>query len=428
MPKRRGHGEGSIVQRCRTCPKHPAFQDPDGRGPRCPQCEGKDGYWQGSIMVGRRPDGKPDRRNATGATRREVSSQLAAFKSDADKRQLPAPGRTTVGAWLQEYVDDPTKDWRESTRASYRRMIRLHTGPVSDILLSKVTALDLKRLYADRLAAGLSRRTVEYLHAILSGALDEARRLTKQLVTNPAEDVKPPRPDPREARALTPDERGAVLAAARTDRLFALYVLALATGMREGELLGLRWSDVDWRNKLVRVRQIAATIDNRVMLLPNAKYHSNRDISIGEATVAELLKYRSRQADERALAGPAWSEHNLVFPSVTGTPINASNLLKQVKRLYRAAGIPISPEPDGADFHSLRHTHATDLMEAGVPLKVISERLGHKDPAFTARVYQHVRVKVRQDVAALADSLLFGPARETRQAASDKVIPIKRKR
>ena len=223
---RRGHGEGTITKRT-------------------------DGRWMARITL---ESGK--RKAFYGKTRKEVQEDLITALRDKQQGVYTDATRQTVARFLSQWLEGTTRSTlRLSTFESYSGLIRLHILPaIGAVKLSKLTPQDLDRLYSDLLEKGLSPRTVQYVHAVLHRALEQALRWNL-IARNPADAVEAPRPQRHEIRPLTPEQIGRLLDAAREDRLHALYVLALTTGMRQGELLGLRWADVALDKGTVHVRQ-----------------------------------------------------------------------------------------------------------------------------------------------------------------------------
>lgn len=189
------------------------------------------------------------------------------------------------------------------------------------------------------------------------------------------------------------DEVVRFLAFTQPHRLHALFYTALATGMRRGELVALRWSDVDLSRGRVTVRQNAVAVNGTTLMKEPKSEASRRTIHIQDDDVAVLTAHREQQRRERSLLGPAWSENDLVFPSQVGTYLSPRNLLRTFDGLVKKAGVT------RAGFHGMRHTHASLLIKNGVDDGVVSERLGHTDPGFTRRVYQHLFDEQRSSAA-----------------------------
>jgi integrase len=251
-------------------------------------------------------------------------------------------------------------------------LVNKHVAPaLGNVRLSKLTPAHLQGFYCSKLDSGLSPRTVQYIHVVLHRALKQALRwgLT---VRNVAEAVDPPRVPKKEITPLSPGQARAFLEAVRGDRLEALYVLAIHTGMRQGELFNLRWDDVDLDAGVLRVRGTKTT-------------RSRRTVTLSETALDALRSHLERQLGEIDKAGSLWRENGLVFATAIGTPLSRQNLTQRsFKPLLEKAGLP------QIRFHDLRHTCATILLSRGVHAKFVQELLGHATIAITLDTYSHV--------------------------------------
>ena len=354
----------------------------------------KDGRpaWRLEFRAGKDP--------ATGKPRREVET-FRGTKREAErywvKRQaeINAQGAGYVRPvnetladylrrWLQDYVEPNLK---ATTFGSYRTHVELHiipalgAVPLADLTPAQVAAWQADMLRkAGRRGKTLSPKRVLNAYRALHTALEEAVRL-ELLPSNPVGKVRPPRQSPQEVVTLTEAQVMALTEAARGHRLEALFATAWQTGLRMGELLGLRWQDVDFeRGTLTVVQGVATTGGPAFVQAPKSKLSARTVVM--PATVATVLRgHRPLQAAERLKAGAGWRDGGLVFPTATGKP----NLPPSMERTWYVvrdrAGLP----PYG--FHCLRHTYASLALSAGVPLELVSENLGHANPGFTKRVY-----------------------------------------
>jgi integrase len=252
-----------------------------------------------------------------------------------------------------------------------------------------LSPLQVQALYGRKLEAGLSPRTVEIVHATLHKALKQAVGWTL-IPRNVADSATPPRPVGREIKSLSLEQARALLAAAKGDVLEAFYVLAVTTGMRNGELLGLQWHDVDLDDKTLRVRR---TVFNGAVNPPKTKA-GNRTIRLTGLAVTAMEEHRRAAAPQ---GDPGW-----VFPSRAGTPLSVHNVYNRSwKPLLGRAGLPPTTR-----MHDLRHTCATLLLSRGVPVKVVSEMLSHGDVAITLAVYQSVLPHMQESAARMMDDVL----------------------
>jgi len=311
--------------------------------------------------------------------------------------------RMRVGAWLRYWLDTvaaPTL--RRSTLDSYEDLLRVHLVPgLGDHRLATLTPADVARFLAERHATGLSARRVAYLHAVLRRALGVAERWG--LVTrNVARLVDPPRVPRHEITPLTADDARRLLAATAAERHGPLWATALGTGLRQGELLGLRWADVDLDARRLRVRHTLALVDGRSVLLEPKTSRSRRTLVLADAVVVALRTQRERQAAERIAAGERWIATDHVFTSRRGTPYHGATVLRAFQATLERIGLP------RMRFHDLRHSTATLLLGDGFGLQDIKELLGHSTIVLTSDTYGHVVEGRQADVARGMDRLLAG--------------------
>jgi len=223
---------------------------------------------------------------------------------------------------------------------------------------------------------------------------------------NVARKVTVPSPDDRgkEMETWTSEEAQRFLATAAThaNRTYGpIWLVSLATGMRRGELLGLRWQDVDWEGRMLRVRQAVGVVRGRVGQKPLKNRSSRRDVLVAPQVITALREQRASQNEWRLRLGADWQDHDLIFCSDIGTPINPPNLWRHYQTVLRAAGVP------RIRIHDQRHTHVTWALEEGADLKAVSERVGHGNTRITADLYQHITRKLQEDVSAKTAGKLF---------------------
>jgi integrase len=252
------------------------------------------------------------------------------------------------------------------------------------VKLKNVNALQVQSLYRERLDSGLSGSTVQKIHHVLHKALGQAVKWNL-IPRNPSESVKAPTPTPKEMRPLSATEARTLLETATGDRLEALYVLAIHTGMRRGELLGLKWADVDLENATIRVRQtLTRKGTGHVLGEPKTK-KSRRTVRLTQKAVEALRSHGARQAEEKPRVGSLYQDHNLVFAGNNGGLINPSNLRQRsFKPLLKRSGQP------QITFNDLRHTCASLLFQRNVHPKFVQDLLGHASVAITLDTYSHM--------------------------------------
>jgi integrase len=332
----------------------------------------------------------------------EVRRKLVAAQRSIEAGVRPGPERLKVGTYLDEWLEQARMRVRPRTWQRYEQYVRLHAKPsLGRVTLAKLTPEHLTRLYRERLDAGLTPTTVVHLHRMLHSALKTAVR--RGLVArNVAELVDPSRAQRREMRTFSASEVRRFRDAAAGDRLEALFVLAVTTGMRQGELLGLRWKDINLDRGYLTVRVALQRLPNNDLVLAETKTDSSRrQVQLSQAAVETLRKHKARQAEERLRLGAAWEDQDIVFANEVGRPLNPSNVTtRHYHPILAKAGLP------RLRFHDLRHTAATLLLEANINPRVVSEVLGHTDVGITMNLYQHVSPTMQQQAADAFDALL----------------------
>lgn len=366
MARRRGNGEGSITKRA-------------------------DGLYMARYWVDT-PTGKK-RKTVYAKTRREIDEKLTRAKADRAQGLVFEGDRETLGAYLERWLSDVVRDTvKENMLENYTYLARRHIIPeLGHVRLKDIKPEQVRHHYRKKLDSGLSNRTVQLVHTTLRKALQQAVS-DGILPRNVCEAVKAPRRVKKEMRTLTPEQARAFLEAVKGDRLEALYVLAITTGIREGELLGLRWADVDPEGGRLRVlRQLTRT--KRGLSFTAPKRGRTRIVRLTNTAVAALKVHKAAQNGERLKAGSLWKDDGLVFTSTVGTPVDVGNLTyRSFRPLLKRAGLP------QIRIHDLRHTAATLLLGKGVHPKIVQEMLGHSTITQTMDTYSHVLPDM-QDVA-----------------------------
>lgn len=364
-------------------------------------------YWL--VTIG---DRRRQRTKGGFPTKREAQAFLNETLASLQKGEFTEPNKITLGDYLVErWLPTMKASVRTSTWDSYRRNIELHILPaLGGIPLQQLTADRLDRFYADMLAhghhagGGLSPKTVRYLHTTIHKALRDAVR-KNLVVRNAAEVADPPRL--RQAgsdrmRTWTPDEVRIFLRGMAGHRLAAAWVLATTTGMRRGEILGLRWSDVDVDARRLAVRQTVLTVGYQITFGTPKTARGRRTIALDVNTMRALAAHRARQAEEKRRLGSGYRDHGLVFVREDGSPVHPDYFSQSFDRAVARLGLP------KIRLHDLRHTHATLGLAAGIPAKLMSERLGHSTVAFTQDVYMHAIPRMEEAAAEQLADLLFG--------------------
>jgi len=375
MAKKRGNGEGSITKR-------------------------RDGRYMARYTV--HTTKGPKRRTVYGRTRKEAADKLSKALSDRVEGIVVDDENMTVGEYLDVWLKGSVRgSVRQSTYDPDASLVNNHLCPVlGRIRLKKLSASHVQGFYRDRLDHGLSPSTVHKMHAILHKALSQALAW-HMIQRNVTEVVRPPRPAPKEMRPLTPEGARRLLEAACGNRLEALYVLAITTGMRQGELLALRWQDVDIDNGTVNVRRTLTRNGGSIEMGEPKTKKSRRSISLTRRAIDALQSHLESQLHEMEMLGARYEDRGLLFTTSTGGPINPSNLRqKNFARLLQEASLP------HIRFHDLRHTCATLLLSKGTHPKFVQELLGHATVAITLDTYSHVMPGMGDQTArAMQDAL-----------------------
>jgi integrase len=338
-----------------------------------------------------------------GKTRREVAQRLKEAQRQLDSALQFLDERQTVEQYLDGWIETVKLQIWGSTWRRYSDFVRVHIVPsLGKIPLIKLTPQQVQLLYTRKLADGPSSTTVHHIHGVLHRALKDALRMGL-VQRNVADMVRAPRRSTREMETLSEEQAKTFLSAAG-DRFAALYVLALTTGMRQGELLGLRWQDIELEKRLLRVRVNVQESNGRFILAETKTEYSRRCIALTQTAMRALLAHKDKQNQDRARFGDAWNaRYDLVFPNAVGGIMIPDNLAKRsFKQHLRQVGLPMTIR-----FHDLRHTAATLLLSSGVHPKVVSEMLGHTDISITLRVYAHVTPHMQQAAVEVMDGL-FG--------------------
>jgi integrase len=355
----------------------------------------KDGRYQASFVP---ENGK--RKYVYGKTSDEALSKLRALQEEDRKGTLRIGPRQKLGDYLVQWLESTQKPpmSRPGTYVSYRSIMKKHLiSGLGHIYLQKLTPQDIQNLYAQKIRSGLKPRTVEKIHAVLHKALSNAVRWNL-VSTNVASLVSVPRPERYEGPVLTSSQARQLIETVKGNRMETILTLAITTGMRRGEILALRWIDIDFKNKVLYVRRTVNRLGGFGLVVNDPKTKtSRRKISLADFTIKALQEQRTRLEQVRLQAGDKWHEQGLVFPCANGGFIEPDYLYRQFQRMLNKIGFP------RMRFHDLRHSAATILLVMGVPMKVVQELLGHSTMAMTADTYSHLLPSMQEDAAKRLD-------------------------
>ena len=359
------------------------------------------------------PDGsgKRKRRWLSGfTTRKAAEAALSDALASLQRGAYTEPTKETVATFMRRWLQSAKASVRPATWATYETLAEKHIiRELGGVLLQQLSVPQLNTFYADLLdhgrrdgKGGLSPRTVHHDHAVIHCALDAAVRW-QLLARNVADQADPPRGAKKPMRVWSSEEVGAFLAHVGADRLYGTYVLALTTGLRRSELLGLAWRDLDLDGARLQVRQTMISVNFKAQLSEPKTDAGRRAVDLDPGTVGILRSHRARQLEERIALGlgrPA--PDDFVFAAPTGEPLHPALFSDAFERHVKASGLPLIP------FHSVRHTSATLALAAGVHPKIVQERLGHSSISVTLDLYSHSVPGMQAEAAVKIAAGVFG--------------------
>lgn len=373
MAKIRSHNEGSIYQR------------PDGK-------------WRAQVSI----DGR--RLSFTAKTKKEALDWIHETKTQIKSGLNFEATHTTLEEFLREWLITVSKSKTKSTHATYEWTVEKRILPyLKEVKLKDLKADRIQRVYTRMQEEdGLSEHAVSVIHKTLQSAMSHAVDLGL-IGRNPCAGTTPPEPETIEMKFYDEDQVNCLLKTARDigDKLYALYYLAIHTGMRQAELLGLKWEDIDWKRSTLHVnRQVRHFKGSSYAFLKPKTKSGVRPITLGKKALEILRKHKEEQEEVRGAAGENWTNLGLVFPSGVGTPHTASNLRRDFRKLLETSGLP------HIRFHDLRHTAAALMLCHGIPVLVVSKRLGHAKVSLTHDTYGHLVPGGQEKAADYMDSIV----------------------
>ena len=308
--------------------------------------------------------------------------------------------KLTLSEYFEEWLTARKGSIKPKTLYQYQQIIKQHINPVlGSIKINELKPAEIQAFYNNKVELGIGVRTVRLIHSVLHCALNHALKLGI-IYRNPSDAVYKPKAQKREMEILDEDQVRRLLIAAKGKRHEALYKVAITTGLRKGELLGLKWSDLDWDTQQLNVQRQIQRVPQEGLTYSQPKTAAGRRmIVLGSDTISTLKEHRKRQWVEIEFKGEKWQNHDLIFPSSIGTPLSQSNLNRDYKQLLSEANLP------DIRFHDLRHTAASLMLKQGISVKVVQERLGHSDAAMTLNVYSHVIPGMQREAAEKMDEI-----------------------
>jgi integrase len=339
-----------------------------------------------------------------GATRHEVARKLAAALREQQLGLLRGGPSQRLDAFLDGWLMAAKPGLAPKSYAAYEMYLRRHVVPeLGRVRLADLTPEHVQNLLTRKLDEGLAPQSVVHIRGVLRRALGRAVRFGL-VARNVAALTDPPRVQRHDVAAMGAEQARAFLDAIRGERLEGLYLLALTTGMRQGELLGLRWQDVDLDNGELRVVHALQRVEGILRLVQPKTAKSRRSVTLPAMTVEALRRHHGQQAEVRLSAGANWTDTSFVFCTSTGRPLEPRNVTRSFQRFLKRAGLP------RMRFHDLRHSFATLLLIQGLSPRVVMEMLGHSQIALTMNTYSHVIPALQREAASKLDALLRGGA------------------
>lgn len=363
--------------------------------------------WLVRVFLGR--DSKTGKRRYHNHTirgaKKDAQKYLNAKLREIDLGTYIEPSKVSVNEYLDQWLEAAAQPRvREATHIWYRDLLKHHVRPsIGNEGLSTIQPLDIQTIYTKMQQRGLSAKTIRYVHVVLSSALKQAVKW-RMLVHNPSDSVELPRVARQEMAALSPEETARFIKAAASDKWSVLFNLAVTTGMRPEEYLGLQWKDVDLQSGIITVQRAVIWSSKAGWYFTEPKTtRSRRSIPVPTSVIKALISHRANQASHRLKAGQKYQDNDLVFATSHGTPLMRRNLVRRhFKPILKNANLDKSIR-----LYDLRHTCATLLLAANENPKVVSERLGHASITITMDTYSHVLPSMQQAASDKLESMLY---------------------
>ncbi|MGG4033506.1 site-specific integrase [Paenibacillus cisolokensis] len=335
-------------------------------------------------------------------TEKEAKREMRKLQQQLDNNTYIKPSKMLFAEFLKEWLQSKSVKLRKITLQAYTQRVEHHIIPeLGHHEIIKITTAMIEKFYIKlRTEKGLSERSILDVHKVLKSSFEAAVK-RKYVSFNPVKDAETPKVSQKEMRVWDLQETSAFLNAARDNRLYIAFLLALTTGMRQSEILGLTWKDIDLENGTLTVRQTLSH-DGKELSAQTKTKTSTRNISLNNKTVAELKKHKRIVTKEKLACGPLYKDLNLVVCTSNGTPVIPRNLLRSFYAIIKKAEVP------KIRFHDLRHTVATLMLKEGINPKIVKEILGHSDIRVTLDTYSHVLPSIHKETAQKYGDMLFG--------------------
>jgi len=378
MASKRGNNEGSIFKR-------------------------KDGRWCAQVSLNGR------RITKYGKTQKECRDWVNQTLDKIDHGLTFDGAQVSLQQYMESWLSGKVLARRPSTVRNYRRYMNLYILPaLGRMRLQAILPVHIRQLYLRMQMEGRGARTIQLVHVTLHCAFAQA--VKEGLIGhNPLEAVERPKVETKRYSIFTEEQARAFIAAAKGHPYEALFFLALTTGMRKGEILGLMWSDVDWEKSTLRVdRQLQPVSYEGGALVPTKTKSGRRHIMVGKVAIALLKEHHQRQEMQKAVAGNRWQEHGMIFTTSIGTYIDQTKVSRAFKRILREAGLP------DIRFHDLRHTSISILLDNGTPVNTVQSRAGHSKASVTTDIYGHAMARSQEAAARMIEEIVTPLTNELR--------------
>jgi len=352
------------------------------------------GTWRAQISL----EGK--RLSYTAKTRQECHDWLRKTLDLIDGGMTFRKSEYTLGEFLLEWIQAKKNSLRPKPARQYESIIKNDLLPAfGNAKLNQLNLERINRYYAKLTAERRGTRTIRLIHSVLHSALEHALRIGL-ISKNPSSGAILPRKQNREMKIFNEEQVSVFLIAAESSRFKLIYRIALATGMRQSEILGLKWEDVDWIKSAITVQRQAQFVNGSGIVFLDPKTLSGfRKITLGKNLLEELRNYRVTQEKLKTKRGKRWQENNLIFATGNGTPINSRNIERDYYRILASTDLP------KIRFHDLRHTAASLMINHGIPIVIVSKILGHSKPSVTLNIYAHCITEYQHEAAKVMDEI-----------------------
>jgi len=309
--------------------------------------------------------------------------------------------QVTLEKFAKTWLAGKELSLRSGTIDQYRQIVEQHILPtIGKMRLQDISPAHLKHLYLAKKEAGEGARTVQMIHAVMYNMLKRAMK-EGVLGRNPADAVERPKVEETERRILSEEQARQLVIATMDKRLGTLIYLALITSMREGELLGLKWSDLDWKKGQLHVqRQVQRITGEGLVFVPPKTKAGQRKIKLGQGALERLAAHRSEQELLKAAQRERWEENDLIFPNNLGRPMGCENMISEFKQLLAENGLP------KIRFHDLRHTSISFLLDSGTPVNTVQKRAGHSKASVTTDTYGHSLARAEEEAAERIEEMI----------------------